>query len=92
MARSDLLINLVKAGASGDQPLFRKTADALIVEERGKNHGVLADRLAQAATLALVTAFRALPGKGEPSRPHPLPGAEPLPTPRSEDAQSPALV
>ncbi|MCI0464436.1 MAG: ATP-binding protein [Gemmataceae bacterium] len=51
MARSDLLINLVKAGASGDEALFRKTVDALIAEERGKNHGVLADRLAQAATL-----------------------------------------
>ena len=33
----------------GDQSLFRKTVDALIAEERGKNHSVLADRLAQAA-------------------------------------------
>jgi SpoVK/Ycf46/Vps4 family AAA+-type ATPase len=52
MARSDLLINLVKAGASGDRSLFRKTVDALIAEERGKNHAVLADRLASAATTA----------------------------------------
>lgn len=52
MARSDLLINLVKAGASGDQSLFRKTVETLIAEERGKNHGALADRLAQAATPA----------------------------------------
>jgi SpoVK/Ycf46/Vps4 family AAA+-type ATPase len=51
MARSDLLINLVKAGASGDQTLFRRTVDALVAEERGKNHGVLADRLAQAAAV-----------------------------------------
>jgi SpoVK/Ycf46/Vps4 family AAA+-type ATPase len=50
MARSDLLINLVKAGATGDQSLFRKTVDALIAEERGKNHDILADRLVQAAT------------------------------------------
>jgi SpoVK/Ycf46/Vps4 family AAA+-type ATPase len=50
MARSDLLVKLVKAGASGDQPLFRKTVDAVIAEERGKNHGVLADRLAEAAS------------------------------------------
>jgi SpoVK/Ycf46/Vps4 family AAA+-type ATPase len=50
MARSDLLIKLVKAGASGDQPLFRKTVEAVIAEERGKNHGVLADRLTEAAT------------------------------------------
>ena len=46
MARSDLLIKLVKAGALGDQPLFRKTVEAVIAEERGKNHTVLADRLA----------------------------------------------
>ena len=50
MARSDLLVKLVKAGASGDQPLFRKTVDAVIAEERGKNHGILADRLAEAAS------------------------------------------
>lgn len=50
MARSDLLIKLVKAGASGDQPLFRKTVEAVIAEERGKNHGVLAERLAEAAS------------------------------------------
>src|SRR4051812_49177596 len=49
MARSDLLINLVKAGASGDQVLFRRTVDALVAEERGKNHSVLAERLSQAA-------------------------------------------
>jgi SpoVK/Ycf46/Vps4 family AAA+-type ATPase len=52
MARSDLLINLVKAGATGDQSLFRRTVDALIAEERGKNHDILADRLSQAATPA----------------------------------------
>lgn len=50
MARSDLLINLVKAGTLGDQPLFRKTVEAVIAEERGKNHTVLADRLAAAAS------------------------------------------
>ena len=50
MARSDLLVKLVKAGASGDQPLFRKTVDAVIAEERGKNHGVLAERLSEAAS------------------------------------------
>ena len=50
MARSDLLINLVKAGTLGDQPLFQKTVEAVIAEERGKNHTVLADRLADAAS------------------------------------------
>ncbi len=50
MARSDLLINLVKAGTSGDTSQFRKVVDLLIAEERGKNHDVLAERLSQAAT------------------------------------------
>jgi AAA+ superfamily predicted ATPase len=45
MARSDLLLNLVRAGTSGDATLFRKTVEALIAEERGKKHDVLADRL-----------------------------------------------
>ena len=47
MARADLLINLVKAGNRGDQTLFRKTVDALIAEERKKQHNVLADQLAE---------------------------------------------
>jgi len=45
MARSDLLISLIKAGASGDQALFRKVAESVIAEERAKNHDVLAGRL-----------------------------------------------
>ncbi len=45
MARSDLLISLVKAGASGDQVSVRAAAEAIIAEERAKKHNVLADRL-----------------------------------------------
>jgi SpoVK/Ycf46/Vps4 family AAA+-type ATPase len=45
MARSDLLLSLVKSGVSGDQTLFRRTVEAIVAEERAKNHGVLADRL-----------------------------------------------
>ena len=48
MARSDLLINLIKAGTSGDQSLMRSTVDAIIAEERSKQHNLLADRLARA--------------------------------------------
>lgn len=47
MARSDLLIDLIRAGSRGDQALFRRSVEALIAEERGKNHHVLADRLAE---------------------------------------------
>jgi SpoVK/Ycf46/Vps4 family AAA+-type ATPase len=47
MARSDLIINLVKAGSSGDYVLFKATVEALIADERGKQHHVLADRLSE---------------------------------------------
>ena len=50
MARSDLLLNLVKAGFNGERELFTKTVEALIAEERAKTHHVLADALAQAAS------------------------------------------
>lgn len=45
MARADLILNLVKAGARGDQSQFRKTVEALAADERAKNHRILADRL-----------------------------------------------
>jgi AAA+ superfamily predicted ATPase len=45
MARSDLLIALVKAGSSGDKTAVRATTEAIIAEERAKQHNVLADRL-----------------------------------------------
>jgi SpoVK/Ycf46/Vps4 family AAA+-type ATPase len=48
MARSDLLISLVRAGASGDQPKLRTTVEALVADERAKSHNVLADRLQKA--------------------------------------------
>lgn len=45
MARSDLLVSLVKAGTVGDKRSFRTATEAIIAEERAKHHGVLADRL-----------------------------------------------
>jgi SpoVK/Ycf46/Vps4 family AAA+-type ATPase len=48
MARSDLLVALVKAGATGDRNLARTSAEALIADERAKRHNVLADRLSGA--------------------------------------------
>ena len=48
MARSDLLLGLVKAGVQGDQNLFHRTVDAIIAEERGKQHHVLAEQLEDA--------------------------------------------
>ncbi len=46
MARADLLIDIVRAGAEGDEELFRRALEALITEERSKQHNILADRLA----------------------------------------------
>ena len=48
MARSDLLVSLVRAGNSGDKRGFRTATEALIAEERAKHHDVLADRLSKA--------------------------------------------
>ena len=49
MARSDLLINLVKAGVTGDTGTFRRTLDAIVAEERAKQHNVVADQLEKVA-------------------------------------------
>jgi SpoVK/Ycf46/Vps4 family AAA+-type ATPase len=45
MARSDLLINLVRAGVNGDASMLRRTVEAIVAEERAKQHNVVADRL-----------------------------------------------
>jgi SpoVK/Ycf46/Vps4 family AAA+-type ATPase len=45
MARSDLLLSLVKSGIEGDQHLFRKTVEAISAEEKVKQHYALAERL-----------------------------------------------
>src|SRR5688572_22461036 len=45
MARSDLIVSLVKAGTVGDRRSFRNAAEAIIAEERAKRHNVLADTL-----------------------------------------------
>ena len=48
MARSDLLVSLVRAGASGDSRELATTVEAIIAEERAKQHNILADRLERA--------------------------------------------
>ena len=46
MARADLLLKLVEGGARGDSALFQTSLEALVAEERAKQHHILADRLA----------------------------------------------
>lgn len=48
MARSDLLIALVKASTAGDMRGVRAAAEAIIAEERSQQHNILAERLAGA--------------------------------------------
>lgn len=48
MARSDLLISLVRAGKNTADPRFRSTVEAIIADERAKRHNALAEELAAA--------------------------------------------
>ncbi|MFS0860015.1 AAA family ATPase [Paenibacillus taichungensis] len=48
MARSDLIIKLVESGIQGNEELFKTSVEALIVDEKSKNHTILADRLEKA--------------------------------------------
>ena len=55
MARSDLLLSIVRAGAAGDQAALRSSVEAVVAEERGKKHNILADRLQRALNSIAVT-------------------------------------
>ena len=55
MARSDLLLSIVRAGAAGDQTALRSSVEAVVAEERNKNHNILADRLQRALNAVAVT-------------------------------------
>ena len=48
MARSDLIIDLVKAGVKGDADALRTTAEAIAADERAKRHTGVADRITRA--------------------------------------------
>jgi hypothetical protein len=63
MARSDLLVSLVRAAAAGDRETLKSTAEALAADERAKKHHIVADRLQRAISAVPVTpsAFSALP-------------------------------
>ena len=48
MARSDLILSLIKASASGDAAKLEACVDALAAEEKSKNHSIFAKRIQQA--------------------------------------------
>src|SRR5258706_1344486 len=63
MARADLLLNLVKAGVSGERELLVRTTQALIAEEHGKQRHVLANSLdAQLRSMQKSIATMSFPG------------------------------
>jgi AAA+ superfamily predicted ATPase len=45
VARADLLVNLVKAGVTGDSQSVKSVTEVIVAEERAKQHTVLAERL-----------------------------------------------
>ncbi len=55
MARSDLLVSLVRAGVAGDRSMLTSTVEAIVAEEKTKSHHVLADRLERALQSVPVT-------------------------------------
>ena len=42
MARADLIIDLLKYSISGNKAMVKKVAEAIIAEERSKQHTILA--------------------------------------------------
>lgn len=68
MARSDLLVSLVKAGASGDRSTLTTTVEAMVADERAKSHHVLADKLHRALASVPVTTASELRRTSAPGR------------------------
>lgn len=50
MARADLIVDLVKAGVTGDQDSVRVTAEAIAADERARKHSGVAERISKALT------------------------------------------
>ncbi len=55
MAKSDLLVSIVRAGAAGDRTQLRSTVEALVADERARSHHSVADRLERALQSVAVT-------------------------------------
>lgn len=53
MARADLILDLVRNSLSENRYQFKKVVEAMIAEERSKNHSQLADRLQTELDIAL---------------------------------------
>jgi hypothetical protein len=47
MAKADILLSIVKAAIGNDSLSLKKAIEALVADERSKNHRILADRLSE---------------------------------------------
>src|SRR5689334_5031970 len=55
MVKADLLVSLVRAGASGDRPKLRAAVEAMVADERARSHHSVAERLERALQAIAVT-------------------------------------
>ena len=55
MAKSDLIVSLVRASVTGDKNMLRSTVEALMADERARSHHIVADRLQRALQAVAVT-------------------------------------
>ncbi|MHB1302417.1 MAG: AAA family ATPase [Acidiphilium sp.] len=55
MARSDLLVSLIRAGATGDREMLRSTTEAMVADERAQKHFIVADRMQRALSAVPIT-------------------------------------
>ena len=62
MARSDLIVNLIRAGVSGDVETARTTAEKIAANERANRHTVLAERITRALSVP-ATSMGATPNR-----------------------------
>ncbi len=45
MARADLIVDLIRHAITGNKPMVKKVTEAIISEERKKQHTILADKI-----------------------------------------------
>jgi MoxR-like ATPase len=83
MPRTDLVIELVRAGAAGDTPRLKSTAERMIAEEKAKRRGGVAEKLSKALDAGAV-ASTSSPPTASATRTMPRPGAF-APSPRGGD-------
>lgn len=70
MPRTDLVVELVRAGAAGDTPRLKSTAERMIAEEKAKRRGGVAEKLSKALDAGAVASISS-PSASTAARPMP---------------------